>query len=153
MHKIVLEIASNEDLWGLLDKKFNSILIHKLVPNETVAWWQTDFKAPNGDNLKNLSVRNMEMDVQTDLKGLKEIINLNTSKLRIYQFAQPISNTLEIDRLPEMHRNLILKQNGLTHFFYLNFEFLTVSSFDPNFIEDIETNPIFEKRIIKSSTT
>ena len=91
----------------------------------------------------------MKMDVQTDLNGLKKILELNTRQLRIYQFEKPISDTLEIDRLPEKNRNQILTQNGLKHFFFVNFEFITIESFEPEFIRGIELNPKFEKRIRK----
>ena len=89
----------------------------------------------------------MEMDVQTDLNGLKKILELNTNQLRIYQFEKPVSDTLEIKRLPEKYRNQILKQNGLKHFFFVDFEFITIGSFDSEFIAEIELNPKFEKRI------
>ena len=89
----------------------------------------------------------MEMDVQTDLNGLKEILEMNTNHLRIYQFDKPISDTLEIQKLPENNRNLILKQNGLKHFFFVDFEFITISSFESEFINGIKLNPKFEKRI------
>lgn len=147
MNELTFEINSNEEIWELLDKDLNSILIHKFVPNEVIEWWNTDLKTQNGTEFKNLSVRLMEMDVQTDLTGLKKIFELNTRQLRIYQFDKPISDTLEIEKLPEKNRNFILKQNGLKHYFFLNFEFITIGSFDSEFINGIELNPKFEKRI------
>lgn len=87
------------------------------MPNEVIEWWKTDLKTQSGTEFKNLSVRQMEMDVQTDLNGLKKILELNTRQLRIYQFDKPISDTLEIDRLPENNRKQILKQNRLKYFF------------------------------------
>ena len=147
MTELTFEINSNEEIWGLLDKKLNSIFIHKFLPNEIIEWWQTDLKTQSGIELKNLNVRQMEMDVQTDLNGLKEILELNTNQLRIYQFDKPISDTLEIQRLPENNRDLILKQNGLKHFFFIDFEFITIGSFEPEFINGIELNPKFEERI------
>ena len=147
MNEITFEINSNEEIWELFDKDLNSIFIHKFVPNEVVGWWKTDLKTQNGTEFKNLSVRQMKMDVQTDLNGLKKILELNTNQLRIYQFERPISDTLEIQRLPEKNRNLILKQNGLKHFFFVNFEFITIGSFESEFINGIEKNPKFEKRI------
>jgi hypothetical protein len=147
MNELTFEINSNEEIWELLDKKANSVFIHKFVPNEVIKWWKTDLKTENGTEFKNISVRRMEMDVQTDLNGLKKIIELNTRQLRIYQFEKPISDTLEIERLPENNRNQILKQNGLKHFFFINFEFITISSFESEFINRIELNPKFEKRI------
>lgn len=147
MNELTFEINSNEEIWELLDKDLNSIFIHKFVPNEVIEWWKTDLKTQNGTEFKNLSVRQMEMDIQTDLKGLKKILELNTNQLRIYQFEKPISDTLEIERLPEKNRNLILKQNGLKHLFFVNFEFITIGSFESEFIKEIERNPKFVKRI------
>lgn len=147
MQELTFEIESNEEIWGLFDKDLDSIFIHKFVPNEVIEWWNTDLKTQNGTEFKNLSVRQMEMDVQTDLNGLKKILELNTNQLRIYQFEKPISDTLEIERLPESNRNLILKQNGLKHFFFINFEFITIGSFVSEFMRGIESNPKFEKRI------
>ncbi len=147
MKELTFEINSNKEIWELIDKELNTIFIHKFVPNEVIEWWKTDLKTQSGTELKNLSVRQMEMDVQTDLNGLKKILELNTRQLRIYQFDKPISDTLEIDRLPEKNRNLILKQNGLKHFFFVNFEFITIGSFESEFISRIELNPKFEKQI------
>lgn len=65
----------------------------------------------------------------------------------MYQFEKPISDSLIIEYLPEKARYSILKQNGLKHFFFIDFEFITISSFDADFIKKIETNPIFKDRI------
>ena len=88
-----------------------------------------------------------KMDVQTDLEGLKKILDLNTRQLRIYQFEKPISDTLVIEMLPENKRNQILRQNGLKHFFFIDYEFITIESFESEFISNIESHPKFEKRI------
>jgi len=148
MRELTIELHSNEEIWSLFDKKVDSILIHRFIPNETLEWWKTDFKTNHGRKFKNLSVRLMEMDVQTDLPGLKKILELNTRQLRIYQFEKPTPDTLEISNLSQKNRNRILKQNGMKHFFFVNFEYLTISSFDSEFLTNIETNPIFAKRIL-----
>lgn len=147
MKVLTFEINSDKEIWELFDKQLNVIFIHKFVPNEIIEWWKTDLKTQNGTEFKNLSVRQMEMDVQTDLSGLKKILKLNTRQLKIYQFDKPISNILKIERLPEKNRNLILQQNGLKHYFFVDFEFITIGSFEPEFIKRIESNPKFEKRI------
>jgi len=148
MNEITFKINSNEEIWELFDKEINSIFIHKFAPNENIEWWNTDLKMKNGTEFEKLSVRQMKMDVQTDLNGLKKILELNTRQLRIYQFEKPISDTLEIERLPENTRYKILKQNGLKHFFFVNFEFITIASFEEEFINRIKLNPKFEKRIM-----
>ena len=141
---LTFEINSNGEIWELFDKKLNSIFIHKFVPNEIIEWWKTDLITQSGTEFKNLSVRQMEMDIQTDLNGLKKILELNTNQLRIYQFEKPISDTLEIGSLPEKNRNQILK-----HFFFVDFEFITIGSFESEFISGIESNPKFERRIME----
>ncbi len=137
MNELIFEINSNEEIWDLFDKKLDSIFIHKFVPNEVIEWWKTDLKTQNGFEFKNLLVRQIEMDVQTDLNGLKKILELNTRQLRVYQFEKPIADTLEIERLPENNRYQILKQNGLKHFFFVNFELITIESFESEFIEKL----------------
>ncbi|WP_425077838.1 hypothetical protein [Psychroserpens sp. S379A] len=147
MNELTFHINSNEEIWELFDKELNTIFIHKFVPNEIIEWWKTDLKTQSGTEFKNMSVRQMEMDIQTDLNGLKKILELNTKQLRIYQFNKPISDTLEIDRLPKNNRKQILMQNGLKHYFFVNFEFITIGSFESEFISGIGSNPKFEKRI------
>jgi hypothetical protein len=147
MTEVTFEINSNQEVWELFDKKLNSIFIHKFNPNQVIEWWKTDLKTKSGTEFKNLSVRQMEFDIQTDLSELKNILELNTNQLRIYQFDKPISDTLEIERLPEKSLNQILKQNGLRHYFFIDFEIITIGSFETDFIKSIETNPTFESRI------
>nr|WP_315198372.1 hypothetical protein [uncultured Flavobacterium sp.] len=147
MTEITFEINSNQEIWDLFDKNLNSIFIHKFSPNQVIEWWKTDLKMKNGSEFKNLSVRQMELDIQTDLSGLKKILELTTYQLRIYQFDKPVSDTLIIERLPEKSVNAILKQNGLKHYFFIDYEFITIGSFENDFIKSIETNPTFEDRI------
>ena len=143
MKELTFEINSNSEIWELFDKDVNSIFIHKFLPNEVIEWWKTDLKTQSGIEFKNLSVRQMEMDIQTDLNGLKKVLELNTNQLRIYQFEKQISDTLEIDRLQENKRIEILKKNGLKHFFFIDFEFITIGSFDFEFLKEIESNSKF----------
>ena len=148
MNEITFEINSDKEIWELFDKEINTIFIHKFMPNETIEWWNTDLKTKNGTEFKKLSVRQMEMDIQTDLNGLKKILELGTRQLSIYQFEKPIPGTLEIERLPENNRNQILKKNGLKHFFWVNYEFLTIASFEVEFINKIKLNLKFKNRIM-----
>lgn len=131
----------------LFDKSLSNIFIHKFWPVEAIHWWKTDLKLENGLVLKDCSVRGMEFDLQTDLNGLKQILDMNTNQLRIYQFEKPVPHTLTLEQLSEKSKFQILRQNGLKHFFWLNFEFITVSSFEESFIEAIEENPLFAERI------
>lgn len=147
MTELTFEIKNNKEIWELIDKNLNSVFIHKFMPNHAIEWWQTDIKTKYGVGFQNISVRKMEMDVQTDLIGLKKIIELNTHHLHIYQFANNIPDSLDFDRLSTINRNSILKNNGLKHWLLINYEFITIGSFDPDFITAIATNPSYKNRI------
>jgi len=147
MKELAFEINSNEEIWGLFDKSISNIFIHKFWPVEAIHLWKTDLKLENGLELKDCSIRGMEFDLQTDLNGLKQILDMNTNQLRIYQFEKPVPHTLKLEQLPEKSKFQILRQNGLKHFFWIDFEFITISSFDEDFIKAIEENPLFSERI------
>ncbi len=149
MFEISIEIESNDEIWQIIDKEISAIFIHKFYPNNTIEWWKTDLKIKNGKLFKNLSVRQMVCDIHTDLNGLKQLLKLNSNQLRIYQFEKTLPESLIIENLQEKSRFEILKQNGLRNFFFLDFEFLTISSFDVDFINAIRTNPKFAGKIIK----
>jgi len=149
MFRISVEISTNEEIWELFDKSLDHIFIHKFNPNEAIEWWRTSVKMKNGHLLDNVLARQLQFDLQTDLKGLRQIMDLVTYQLSIYQFDKPVPHTLIMDYLPEQKREAILKQNGLKHSFFIDFEFLTVESFDVDFIRSIEANPLFMQRVIK----
>ena len=140
MKEITIEIESENELWSLFDKKHDYIFIHKFNPNEVIEWWKSDIKINPDFELKNLSVRNMKFDLQTDLNGLKEILKLQTRQLIIYQFDKPVPDTLCIETLPEKSILKILKTNGLKHKYSIDYEFVTINSFDEKFIETISEN-------------
>ena len=147
MKNLCFEINSNEEIWSLIDKNLDNIFIHRFMPKESLGWWKTDLKMPNNILFENIEVRSMEFDIRTDLNGLREIIEMNTNQLRIYQFEKPLSDTLILDYLPEKNRENILLQNGLKHFFFCDFEFLIIESSDSEFINQIENNETFAGRI------
>jgi len=142
MKEITININSNQEIWSLINKECNHIFIHKFMPNESIAWWNTDIKMKNNETFEELEVRNMEFDILTDLNGLKKILDLNTNQLRIYQFDKPVPSSLSIDYLPQHNRERILQQNGLKNFYFCDFEFLTILSSDEKFIKDIEDNKL-----------
>ena len=111
--------------------------MHQFNPHEAVTWWQTDLKMSHDLTLNGAWVRNMHFDLKTDFLGLKELIKLNSRQLRIYQFEKEIPETLVIEHLPENAKTSILQNNGLKHIYWINFEFLTISSFDPDFISSV----------------
>jgi len=82
----------------------------------------------------------MQFDIQTDLTGLEKVLQLKTRQLRIYQFDRPVPDTLCIEWLPDESIDKILKSNGLKHKYWIDFEFVTVCSFDEIFIETIIEN-------------
>ncbi|MHC8949735.1 hypothetical protein [Sphingobacterium hungaricum] len=147
MQEIVFEINSDEEIWSLIDKDFDHLYIHKFTPNQAIEWWKTDIRMKNADLYKDLQVRNMEFDVSTNLVGLKKLMELNTYNLTVYQFDRPIPHTLSIEFLPEEQRDKILQQNGLKHFYFLNYEFITIGSYSEKFIDAINANEVFRDRI------
>ena len=90
--------------------------------------------------MNNISVRNLSFDLHTDLKGLKSILDFRPNYLRIYQFEKPVPNTLHVSHLFKQSKFKILKQNGLKHFFWIEFEFATIYSFNNNFLKSIRQN-------------
>jgi hypothetical protein len=147
MEYLRLEINSNEDVWELSDKSLEHNLILNFRPHERIEWWNTDLKSNDGKLLKNLNVRDLQFDLQTNQEGVKEILDLNTDQFDIYQFDKPIADSLRILDLPENSRNEILKQNGLKHIFDCKFEVLEIRSFDVDFISKIRDNPKFKNCI------
>ncbi|MDJ0578412.1 hypothetical protein [Crocosphaera sp.] len=131
---------SKEELCEIFDPKFPFILIESFEPKGLSKWWQTDLKFL-GTKFKNLSIRHMIFDIQTDLEGFKKIFQLNTPHyLSIYQFDKPIPDTLVPRFLPDNNKERILKQNGLKHHYLFNFEFLTITSFEEEFLTEIKMN-------------
>lgn len=153
MYNIRFEIDSNTEILKLLDESLNHIFIPDFCPRHVIDWWETNLMTPQKVELKNLSVRMLTADVQTNLNGIEQIINLNTQHLSIYQFERQISDTLQIDRLPDNSKEQILKQNGLKHIFLINYEMLIVSSYDEQFIESIINKPGMQDRILSKYST
>lgn len=142
MNKLRLVLKSglsNEKLCEIFDQKFPFILIERFEPNSVSKWWETDLKFL-GNQFKNLSIRHMIFDIQTDLEGLKKIVELNTIYLSIYQFDKSVPETLVPRFLPDKNKERILKQNGLKHHYWFNFEFLTITSFEEEFLTEIKMN-------------
>lgn len=135
MYELTLEMMDNDEFINTVDSTAAYFYIHRFSPNQVIEWWKTDLKCKGGEVFEHLEVRQMEMDVRTDAEGLKKIIDLNTHQLSIYQFEKPIPDTLVLDYLPEDKRDLILKQNGLKHIYYVNFETLTIRSWEKEFLE------------------
>jgi len=138
-HSITVEIESQEELLGLFDETQEHVFIHQFNPNQVLEWWKSSIRTKNGVELENISVRNMKFDLQIPFSELKRILELNTRQLRIYQFEKCVPDTLDLNHLPEHSRTEILRSNGLKHFFWIDFEFVTVSSFDEGFIERIRS--------------
>lgn len=148
MEYLRLEIDSNEDVWELIDKSLEHNLMLNFQPYERIEWWKTELKTNDGKILKNLSVRDLQFDLQTNQEGVKEMLDLKTNQFDIYQFDNPIADTHRVLDLPENNQNEILKQNGLKHIFDCKFEVLEIRSFDAEFISNIRNNPKFKDCIL-----
>lgn len=147
METICFEIESNEEVWDLIDKTIGNIFLDRFSPHDVLEWWNSSVSIHDGVSLDNISVRSMEFDIQTDLTGLKKIIRLNTNYLDIYQFSRPVPDTLIIGDLPQESREDILQQNGLEHIFEIEFEVLTIQSFNHEFIKSVKENPLYAQKI------
>lgn len=145
--QITFEIDSDEDILNFLHQKAHVFFIHKFCPNPVLEWWETEFITQNNIEFKDLSVRMMKMDVQTDVEGLKKILKMNTNQLYVFQFDRKLSDTLWLESLPENRKFEILKENGLKQFFNLDFEYITISSFEEKAIDRIELTLNSEKRL------
>ena len=147
MHSIRFTLNSIHEIWKLVDKEAEHILISKFQPHGTIEWWESTVKVNSKLTLENLKVRNMQFDIQTNLLGLQQIIEHEWNFLDIYQFNKPVPDTLSINHLPEGHLEQILINNGLQHLFQVDFESIVISSIDEEFIRKIAENSEFSGRV------
>ena len=140
-------LNSNNEIWDIIDKSVDHILVHQFDPHNSIQWWDSSVKINSNLTLENFKVRNMQFDIQANVSGLKQILDINTDYLNIYQFSNPISDTLEIERLPANNIENILLQNGIRHIIFIEFEYVTIKSIDSDFIRSIKENPLFTDRI------
>ncbi|MFO0435836.1 MAG: hypothetical protein ACK5ZT_11390 [Sphingobacteriaceae bacterium] len=89
----------------------------------------------------------MTFDILTNVAGLKQILDVESNFLDIYQFTKPLADSLTIEALPKDNAINILKQNGLQHIITVDFEFITVKSFNKDFINSIRNNPFYADKI------
>jgi hypothetical protein len=148
MDRLILRNIDNSELWELIDKRAEYILIHQFNPHETTEWWSTSIQVRENFALNNVSVRQMSFDLLTNLDGLKSILNLNSLFLSVYQFNRPVSGTLLIDKLPEESRDNILKQNGLEYIIENNLEDTIIYSFNIDFLNNLRQNHFIKDRIL-----
>jgi hypothetical protein len=147
MFSTTLSLNTNEAVFKLINKNFNHFLIHQFNPTYTSEFTKASIKS-KGINLTDITVRKMSFDVLCDLKTIKEISLLNTKYLNIYQFNKPISDSLLIENLKPEIVDRVLKQNGLQHKYFLNHEFLSIYSFDEEYIHNIEQHPDWKSSIL-----
>ena len=148
MDRLILRNIDNSELWQIIDKKAEHILIHQFNPHQTIEWWSTSIQIKEDFELKNVSVRQMTFDLLTNLDGLKKILDLNSLYLNIYQFNRPISGTLLIYDLPEKSKDSILKQNGLEYIIENNLEDTIVYSFNIDFLNNLRQNPLIKDKVL-----
>lgn len=147
MESISFTIDTNREIWGFLDKTVDHVLVHNFHAHNNLEWWTSSIKINPQITLANLKVRDMQFDIQTNVSGLQQILEIESNFLDIYQFTKPISDTLIIDALPKDNAINILKQNGLQHIIKVEFEFIMVKSFNSPFIQSIRENHKFADRI------
>ena len=147
METIRFTLDSNKEIWEFIDKSVDHILIHNFQAQNYIHWWESTVKIKPTITLENVRVRDMQFDIQTNISGLNQILAIESNFLDIYQFTRPIADTLRIGDLPENNAENILQQNGLQHIISVEFELITVKSFNVDFIKSISNNPIFADRI------
>jgi hypothetical protein len=147
MESISFTLDANKEIWEFLDKTVDHVLVHNFHADNYVKWWTSTIKINQQITLDNMQVRNMRFDIQTNVIGLKQILDIESNFLDIYQFTKPIADTLTLDTLPKENAINILKQNGLQHIISVEFELITVKSFSSDFINSIRDNPLFSDRI------
>ena len=67
--------------------------------------------------------------------------------LDIYQFSKLVPDTLVIEEIPKYSKESILQHNGLQHIFSMEFEVLTIQSYNHEFIKSLKVNPLYAERI------
>ncbi len=147
MEHLTLVIESNEQLLDIIGNSPDYFLVHKHMPAPAHRWENANIRI-KGLVLEGVQVRCLQFDLKTDIEGLTGIIRHSIYSLLIYQFDKPIPDTLVIEYLPENAKEHILKQNGLKHIFNMDYEFLTISSFDEEFLDVIRQHPVYSKNII-----
>ena len=147
MESIRFTLDSSLEIWEFIDKSVDHILIHSFQAHNILEWWESTVKLDQTNTLESIKVRNMQFDIQTNISGLRQILEHESNSLDIYQFNKPISDTLVIEALPGNKAETILIQNGLQHIISVNFESITVSSVSPDFIKSIVENSTFAERI------
>ena len=147
MYSTTLSLDNNEAVYQLINKNFNHFLIHQFQPTYSSEWVKSTI-TNKIISLENITTRKMSFDILCDLKKVKEISLLNTKYLNIYQFKKPVPDSLLIDNLKAEMIDNVLQQNGLQHKYFINNEYLTVYSFNKEFIQIIEDDPVWRNFII-----
>ncbi len=152
MESIRFTLDTNLEIWEFIDKTTDHVLIHNFHAHNILEWRESTIKLSPTATLENVKVRNMQFDIQTNIYGLRQILEQGSNFLDIYQFNKPIADTLVIDTLPSNNAETILIQNGLQHIISVDFESITVSSLSSDFIKSIAENSMFSDRIQYNST-
>ena len=140
MFSTTLTLTSNNIAFELINKEFNHFFIHQFTPNYYTDFYLSDIKNKYLQ-LEDTYIRRLHFDISADLNLVQKLLKINVPYLNIYQFNKIIPNSLIIENLNENVRDTILKQNGLQHKYFINNEFLSIYSFDKQFIDAIEENP------------
>lgn len=151
METIRFTLESNSEIWSIIDQTADHVLVHNFQPNAVSEWWTSSIQLKSNFILENVSIRNLQFDLQTTISGLRQILEQETDFLDIYQFDRPVSDTMVIGKLPEATAERILIQNGLQHIIKIYFESITLSSVNPEYIRSIVENPLFAERIQANS--
>lgn len=139
-HSIGFEIESNNELLELFDKSLEYVYISRFNPHEIIEWWETSLQIES--KVLDLRVRNMEFDIQLKLDEIEQILDIKTNQLDIFQLDKPLPDSLVLEKLPKETQFKILIENGMKHWFCIEFEHVSVISIDESFIDKVRESRI-----------
>ncbi len=146
IYEVTLILDHNKQILDLVDKNYNNFFVHDFRPVYYTKWWKSTVKNNSTFEFENLEVRNMQMDIQTDYEGLKQVTK-NNHHLFVFQSDKKTPDNFEIHQLFCAEKYEILKQNKLKHWFLASYEETIIGSFDKEFIEGIKSDIRYSKMI------
>lgn len=128
MASIKLKDLTNEQILEMVDNSAPYVLLPNFMPISEQTWWTTDVPLRK-EKLSKVEVRDMVLDLLTDISTLKKILNeVSFNQLLIYQFTKKPPANLKPEYLSDQSRENILIQNGMINRIWINYEFVEFSS-------------------------
>jgi hypothetical protein len=142
MESIRLKVKSNSELWALIDRKADHILIQQFSPAEEDSWNRISIEIDEGFHMKDAKIRDLRFDLSCGPYALKRILELNTPRLEIYQFSSAIPDTLGSAAGIEE-----LQAAGLEHLITIDRGSVHIRSFNADYLQSVRAHPEFADKI------